>query len=1102
MKRHLLFLFLLLAAGTTRAALVSGTEYFIWLNIYEKLLGSTADGSSPALSAWGTNSSTDSYVFVAESSGKSGYVLLKQKSSGKYLAASSSNAWSIVFESNRSTDDRFCWSGEEGTYVYLTNKKNTGAYMGVDGANKSSAFVSVYYDKPKGSYSQMTIIPATAGDYNTDRRAFESAEYTNAQGVREIDYIQLASKNISRGDAIDIHLTANESPIIGSSTVDLGSDRTWLIFDNIVPSKVKSDFLKYVRINGSIARVNVNCRVEIYLNGAAVIPIPQTIFTADGSGSFTLGKGNHTDLGEHSNCMTSFTLRRGYMATLATGRNGGGYSRVYVADHSDLNITLPSALSKRVTSVNIKPWPYLSKKGWGNTAGSSGGPGLRATWFWAWNASYSSTTDMEYVPCRQHLYWPSVEEVNSHTSTAAFSLNEPEHAEQHTSNKCSCGGKIYEWNAYLLTKDFRAGGGRVGSPQPTDFDYLTKYFKYVDQNDNETRCDFAVTHAYWYVSGRSASSYASWFVNQCKSIYNNTGRPVWLTEMEISSSWNKNNKDNSDWLDGDWSYSNIAKYLQVLLQKIDECPWIERYAIYGTDWYITYMYYEANPSKGLTPAGEVYRDHRATFAYNAAYTKEPVWWTPGVKKPSLSATYDSATKALTFNITNKNTDATDRLELERFNGSSWETLTTFDNRQQLEDKSLSTTLPNFASSQGSRFRVKVYTLYGGTSTSDEMEIGGIKNGTIVANSKTDIPGWTCVRSANNGFTKESSGDTYFEVWHPTAQGISFNYWQDITGLENGIYKLTANVFQSGAADGAVALYGQTTGQLWTAPVMTDGTITDSSVSIESIAITDGKLRVGVRNIAPMKARWAGADNFVLTRVGDAPSSNYELRELMDEYDNILMAVWPLSGEETRDVSGMIINPQATGERMDGWTVQNVDISKGEAHDSDASNPYFNYWSPNSYTSSMTQAISGLPSGQYSLSVMLRGSSKVSLTLAASTSDDSQQTNFTGTGTTATGSLPMGWQRVTLPAVNVRKGDELTISLTATGSSWWSADNFQLTFEPEDPTAIDAPPVFKESYRQWIYDLSGRKVQSSFGDYRLPNGLKKGIYIVNGRKLLR
>jgi hypothetical protein len=118
-----------------------------------------------------------------------------------------------------------------------------------------------------------------------------------------------------------------------------------------------------------------------------------------------------------------------------------------------------------------------------------------------------------------------------------------------------------------LTKDFRAGGGRVGSPQPTDLSYLTNYFKYVDQNDNETRCDFAVTHAYWWVGGKSASSYASWFVNQCKSIYNNTGRPVWLTEMEISASWNKSG---GDYLGGDWSYANVAKYVQALLQKIHD----------------------------------------------------------------------------------------------------------------------------------------------------------------------------------------------------------------------------------------------------------------------------------------------------------------------------------------------------------------------------------------------------------------------------------------------------------------------------------------------------------------------------------------------------
>jgi len=829
--------------------------------------------------------------------------------------------------------------------------------------------------------------------------------------------------------------------------------------------------------------VDTNCRVEIFLNGAVVIPLPSTIFSASGLKVFTLAKGSHTDLAENSNSMTSFTLRRGYMVTLATGRNGSGYSRTYVADHADINITLPTALAQRVTSVYVKTWPYLSKKGWGSTGGSYGGPGLRATWYWAWNADYWSTSDMEYVPCRQHRYWPSASDVNKHTYTASLSINEPDHSEQHTSDKCSCGGTLNEWTTYGLTKDFRAGGGRIGSPQPTDFGYLTNYFKYVDQNDNETRCDFAVTHAYWDLGGRGADSYADWFCNsQCKSIYNNTHRPLWLTEMEVSASWNSNKIS---------SYEDSRKYLQALLQKIDECPWIERYAIYGTDMWQTYMYYDANPSKGLTPAGEVYRDHRATFAYNSAYTKEPVWWTPGIKKPSLTATYDAATQVLTFSVTNENTDATDRLVIERYNGTAWETLTTFTDRQQLEDKMLEIQLSDATLSEGRKFRVTVYTLFGGNSTSEAFEIGGIVNATINTNSKTDIPGWTCVRSASNGYTKEASGDTYFEVWHATAAGITFDYYQDLSGLEDGIYTLSANVFQSGAADGAVALYGQTTNQLWTAPVMTDGSITDQPISVEKIVVTDGKLRIGVRNIAPMKARWAGADNFVLTRVGDAPSDG-ELYDLMAEYDDILMSVWPLNADETRDASGMIINTQATGERTDGWTIQNTEISKGEAYDNDASNPYFNYWSANSFTSSMTQEICGLPEGKYTFSALLRGSSKAPITLSASTGTDKKQTKFTGTGTTASGDLPMGWKKVTVPEVKVNKGDVLTISLKATGTSWWSADNFQLTLvEAADPTGIGSltPPLKNTGA---IYDLSGRRINSQ---------LPKGVYIINGKKIV-
>ena len=117
-----------------------------------------------------------------------------------------------------------------------------------------------------------------------------------------------------------------------------------------------------------------------------------------------------------------------------------------------------------------------------------------------------------------------------------------------------------------------------------------------------------------------------------------------------------------------------------------------------------------------------------------------------------------------------------------------------------------------------------------------------------------------------------------------------------------------------------------------------------------------------------------------------------------------------------------------------------------------------------------------------------------MTLAASSGDDSQRTKFTGTGTTATGNLPMGWQKVTVPAVSVRQGDLLTISLTASGASWWSADNFQLTLVQADPTAIEdvrrttsAPSLYGEE----IYNLAGQRLSK----------MQKGINIQNGKKYL-
>jgi len=959
MKKILLSVCLaVMAFAEAGAAMTVGSEYYIWLNIYEKLLGSNKAGNGPALSAYGKNS--DGYVFVAESSGKSGYVLLRQKSSGKYLAASSANGWSMTFES-KSTDDRFCWKVEgKDCYAYLVNKKNS-KYVGIDGAQKGNDYVSVYYDKPKGSHSQFSVIPAVGSTWADARHAYVSATYTNAQGVSEVDYCQLSGENLDYSKAVDIHITSNDKPMT-SSTVNLGSDRTWLVFDNIVPSDVISNYLKYVTIKGAAAVNGSNCRVAIYLNGAVVIPTPEVVMACKGAaGNFSLGVGNFSDMKDNDNVMTSFTLRRGYMATLAAGKNGSGYSRVYVADHKDLVITLPMALSRRVSSVYIKPWQYLSKKGWGDTGGATKGPQLRASWFWSWGAAYSSTDDMEYVPCRQHRWWPSVSDVNRLASSATLSINEPEHSEQHDKSDCDCSDA---WLNCTLMPDYLPSGARIGAPQPTDFSWMNTFFGHVD--DMAYRCDFAVTHAYWNRGGRNETDYANWLCDtQCKSIWNNTKRPVWLTEMEVSASWNDDKITDTE---------EYRKYLQVLLQKLEDSPWIERYAIYShdADWQ-TRMFYDDG---SITPAGEVYRDHRSTFAYNADYTFEPISW--------------SST------------------ELEPF------------------------------------------------------EEGQLANGKVVADSKSDVPGWTCVRSAANGYTKAESGDTYFEVWDSSPNYMSFDYYQNITSLKNGVYRLSAKVFNSSngvsgaSVNGAVGLYAQTIRAIWFAPVTKDSEIESADLlNIGNIVVTDGTLRVGVRNMKPMTARWAGADDFELEYLG-TPSEVLG----MGGDKAIQAAIADFSGKMTSledgtyDLSMLIHNPDGK-DASSGWDFSKVEVKSGEAYDgknTDPKNTYFDTWSLDPYTSTMYQEVRNLPAGEYVLSAIMRSNTTMTMKLSASNGSDTREQTYTGVG--ATGGLAnKGWSVVTLAPVTIANGQSLTIRLECNGTSWWSADHFTLSWRaPGAPTS--------------------------------------------------
>ena len=1125
MKR-LLFIIILQSfcmASLVRAALTSDKEYFIIHSVYDKTLGSSEDGTAPALSEFKAASAQD-YVFVAEESASAGYVLLRQKSTGRYLASNTSNSYGVVFQASKGTADAYLWRADEGLDKSLVNKRNTSKRLGIDGGHSGDDYVSVYYDKNRGSHALFHIVPAVDDDLTASLRAFVSEDYTSDINTTAVDYYQIYNTTIERSDAVDIHIKANSNPIVGSSSrINLKSLSTWLIFDNITPSEVISKYLKYVRINGSTANNGSNCRVAIYLNGAAVIPlragstlVPMTTYTEpnlEGT-SYNVTSGNHGSLSTRNNTARSFILRRGYMATVATDSKGEGYSRVYVADHHDIVVNqLPTALDRRISSINIRPWEYVSKKGWCSTTGQGANQTecgkVRATWFYTWSADRSSTEDIEYIPIRQHIYWPSMSTINGYRSTAALSINEPEHSEQH--NNCDCGGAVNAWTACTKTPEFNASGARIGSPAPTDASWLTEYIGHVD--DMAYRCDFVAFHAYW---GPNEANGASAWYTRLKNIYNSTKRPIWITEWNYGASWTADINSNQ--------YEEVRKNIQSIVEMLDTCSFVERYAIYNWDtWYRAMINWD---NGWLTPAGQVYRDTRSTFAYNASVQKVPNWWAPAVKAPSFDMSVNEAQHTITFHITNPNTDLTESLVVQRQNASGeWETIAEIADRWRFDSKTLNINDVDASSfdANGDSFRVMVTTLTGATAYSSSS-FGLLTNPTVEASSKNSVEGWTLTREAANGYTK-GTGDTYFEVWDATAANINFDYYQELTELEPGIYSLSANVFNStdnvsgATVNGAVGLYAKTSQQLYFAPVTEDVPIAsdattipaEAKVAIDQIVVTDGTLRVGIRNLGVMSARWAGGDNFLLLRIGDL--SEIDVDNESTAADIALYALMPtIDGSSSddvitlpRDASRFIVNPDCNRKTSYGWTTSNVDIkTDAESFDSNSANAYWNIWKGSAFNSSLTQDIEGLPQGSYTFSAIIRGQDTANMTLSATVGDNTVSETIQGKGADAIDSsgFPNGWQRVTTPAIEVTHGQKLTVSfkMTSSAAAWWSADHFALTLVeiPAVVTAIDSPAAIATSPSCCIYDLTGRRITSS------PSSsprLSRGVYIINGKKVL-
>lgn len=418
-------------------------------------------------------------------------------------------------------------------------------------------------------------------------------------------YTSLSGATVTMSNRCELRLTAPNP--LADSVIHLNSSDVSVILQNVKPS-IAVNYLPQLRINGAPATLS-NCRVTQYA-GAGSIILPHTpsfqplaVFAGPHFTGSSISLRQYvyyrgSTLGALDGQISSFKLKRGYMATLAQNTDGAGASRNYVAQDGDLEISvLPADLENNARFVFVTPWRWSSKKG---IAGNIEGP-LNVQWKYNWNISEDSTRDIEYVPIRQNRWWPDLAGQNWQTRGASHLLgfNEPDRPDQANMTVADALGA---WGDLLRT------GLRLGAPAVSDGGRNGWLYPFMTQADAAgARVDFVPIHYYWCFNPADPNGAANQMYNFLKATYDVVKRPLWITEWNNGANWTGC---------GDPTYAQQQAAISAMINMLEATPFVERYALYN--WVEDVRRLEWD-NGALTEAGVTYRDKVSALAYLQAF---------------------------------------------------------------------------------------------------------------------------------------------------------------------------------------------------------------------------------------------------------------------------------------------------------------------------------------------------------------------------------------------------------------------------------------------------------------------------------------------------
>ena len=487
---------------------------------------------------------------------------------------------------------------------------------------------------------------------------------------------------------VDLHITGTTPFSEGASIDIVNTDHAVVIFDALRPSKAKA-FLKFITINGEAAQDSKNCQLKLYDRGAILLPYggttfrPLTVFDQPNfegeseSKAFTEGHSGgfmKTVPVAWNNRIQSFRLKRGYMVTFALKKAGYGYSRCFIANDADLEVNLPTLMAGRISSYRIFKWYDTSKVGVADWLDAGPLATLNAQTSFTWGPGKSMLPDVEVVPHRIDESWPTPAECGQATYSPHLKTNnEPRNEADH--GTWTMEQILANWQDLMRT------GMRLCTPSSWDgSDYwtatgfLADFLNEIDARG--WRCDIIDLHGYWN-EGSFTQNVNNW-AQKFK-------RPVWITEWVWGSSWGNNgifgeasSRDNPTAADLQLNKTVVARILDNLNGN-NAC---ERYFYWNG---------EANCSKimrngQLTPAGEYFATMKTNGPGYTGYGNYIPKAPPMQAISDLTATFTAKNMTCLLEWTNKNGDLSTTISLQRRIGSeAWETIQQWTGAE-IEDK--------------------------------------------------------------------------------------------------------------------------------------------------------------------------------------------------------------------------------------------------------------------------------------------------------------------------------------------------------------------------------------------------------------------------------